>query len=86
MLVARIIVDIPLGGDYGTAFCAACANGKVEVVNALLLAGARQNGDGEQLNTEERCRCSAGIRGNFWSPTSRCCTDGKQGNSKPPNQ
>ncbi|KAJ7851909.1 hypothetical protein B0H14DRAFT_2581142 [Mycena olivaceomarginata] len=44
---------MPLGGDYGTALCAACANGKVEVVNALLLAGARRNGDDAQLESGE---------------------------------
>ncbi|KAJ7816207.1 ankyrin repeat-containing domain protein [Mycena olivaceomarginata] len=35
-----------VGGDYGTALCAACANGKVEVVDALLRAGAVRNVDG----------------------------------------
>ncbi|KAJ7729584.1 hypothetical protein B0H16DRAFT_1469965 [Mycena metata] len=38
-----------VGGDYGTALCAACASGKVEVVNALLQAGARRNRDDAQL-------------------------------------
>ncbi|KAJ7847333.1 hypothetical protein B0H14DRAFT_2583612 [Mycena olivaceomarginata] len=32
-----------VGGDYGTALCAACANGKTEVVRALVRAGARLN-------------------------------------------
>jgi ankyrin repeat protein len=50
MLVARIVDDLPPGGNYGTALCAACANGKVEVVNDLLLAGARSNYDCEQIN------------------------------------
>ncbi|KAJ7840522.1 ankyrin repeat-containing domain protein, partial [Mycena olivaceomarginata] len=38
-----------VGGDYGTALCAACANGKAEVVKALLQAGARRNGDGKHF-------------------------------------
>ncbi|KAJ6509850.1 hypothetical protein DFH09DRAFT_942196, partial [Mycena vulgaris] len=31
--------DMQLGGRYGTALCAACANGNVEVVNDLLQRG-----------------------------------------------
>jgi hypothetical protein len=42
-----IIDDIQLGGHYGTALGAACANEKVEVVNALLRVGASPNADGE---------------------------------------
>ncbi|KAJ7817271.1 hypothetical protein B0H14DRAFT_1388317 [Mycena olivaceomarginata] len=38
-----------VGGDYGTALCAACANGKVEVVEALLQAGATRNCDGKHF-------------------------------------
>jgi hypothetical protein len=74
-----------LGGDYGTALCAACANGNIKVVNALLLAGVMRNGDGEQTNTGEQCRCLTRIRGTIWNPTSHCCTDGRQGNGEPPN-
>ncbi|KAJ7826132.1 hypothetical protein B0H14DRAFT_2818071, partial [Mycena olivaceomarginata] len=36
-----------LGGDYGTALCAACANGHTEVVRALLGAEARLNIKGQ---------------------------------------
>ncbi|KAJ6604099.1 hypothetical protein DFH09DRAFT_1300368 [Mycena vulgaris] len=36
-------------GRYGTALCAACANGKDEMVNALLQAGARLNVVGENV-------------------------------------
>ncbi|KAJ7035749.1 hypothetical protein C8F04DRAFT_1182024 [Mycena alexandri] len=38
-----------VGGDYGTALCAAGAKGKVEVVKALLGAGARRNVDGGEF-------------------------------------
>ncbi|KAJ7759657.1 ankyrin repeat-containing domain protein, partial [Mycena metata] len=38
-----------VGGDYGTALCAACAHGKVEVVKALLGARARRNLDGGEF-------------------------------------
>ncbi|KAJ7798654.1 hypothetical protein B0H14DRAFT_2617734 [Mycena olivaceomarginata] len=52
-----------VGGDYGTALCAACANGKFEVVNALLQAGARRNGDelliGNTPNDAD-CTCTEG--------------------------
>jgi hypothetical protein len=85
MLMTRKVNDVQLGGDYGTALCAACANGKAEVVKALLGAGARGNGDGKEMNTQEWCRCSAGIRDTLWGPTSRCCTDGKQGNGGAPD-
>jgi hypothetical protein len=43
---------MPLGGDYGTALCAACANGEVEVVTALIQAGARWNAAGEQMSPQ----------------------------------
>jgi hypothetical protein len=47
ILITTIIDNMKLGAQYGTVLCAACANGKVEVVNALLQAGARRNGNGE---------------------------------------
>jgi hypothetical protein len=39
--------NMKLGGRYGSALCAACANGKIEVVATLLAAGARINTTGE---------------------------------------
>jgi ankyrin repeat protein len=47
ILITVIIDNMKLGAQYGTVLCAACANGNVEVVNALLQAGARRNGNGE---------------------------------------
>ena len=32
--------QLQLGGDYGSALCAACANGHEDVVNILLRKGA----------------------------------------------
>jgi len=43
-----------LGGDYGTALCAGCASGKLEVVKALLDAGAKPEVNGEQMNIKEQ--------------------------------
>jgi hypothetical protein len=48
MLTTRIVNDMQLGGDYGTVLCAACANGKTEVVKALLGMGARLDSEGER--------------------------------------
>jgi hypothetical protein len=47
MLITRIVNDIQLGGDYGTVLYAASANGKTEVVKALLRMGARRDVEGE---------------------------------------
>jgi hypothetical protein len=52
MLITRILDDMQLGGQYGTALGAACANGKVKVVNALLQAGASLNVNGECLDAK----------------------------------
>jgi ankyrin repeat protein len=41
-----------LGGDYGTAICAACANGRLDVVNVLLQKGADVRVIGEQMRTK----------------------------------
>jgi hypothetical protein len=54
MLIAWIFYNMLLGGDYGTALCAACANGKVEVVRVLLRAEAKLNVDGKQMNITEQ--------------------------------
>jgi hypothetical protein len=50
MIITEQYNDMQLGGDYGTALCAATANKKVKVVKALLGAGAKLNVDGEQMN------------------------------------
>ncbi|KAJ7838720.1 hypothetical protein B0H13DRAFT_1911626 [Mycena leptocephala] len=49
--IGRSIVLDEVGGGSGTALCAACTNGKVKVVNALLGAGARLNVDDAKLES-----------------------------------
>ncbi|KAJ7764849.1 hypothetical protein B0H16DRAFT_1718057 [Mycena metata] len=63
--LGSVVLD-KVGGDYGTALCAACANGKVKVVDALLQAGARRNGNGKHFGAPlhvailvENCKAAA---------------------------
>ncbi|KAJ7686415.1 hypothetical protein B0H17DRAFT_878118, partial [Mycena rosella] len=51
MLITRIIDDMQLGGRYGAALCAACANERIEVVKVLLQAGTLLNVNGKHFGT-----------------------------------
>ena len=46
--------QIRLGGDYGTALCAACANGHLDVVNILLQQHGIKKNKGEWLHGRKR--------------------------------
>jgi hypothetical protein len=52
MPITRKIDDIPLGQHYSANFFAACVNGNVEMVNGLLLLGAKLHVDSEQINSK----------------------------------